>query len=66
LEELHGSFNVDVVQNGFEFGEREADWIVEHWPKLKFIELYTVREGMVVEYSLGVRYLMERMPKLKL
>ncbi|KAG0074424.1 hypothetical protein BGZ90_010771 [Linnemannia elongata] len=65
LEELHGSFNVDKVQHGFEFGEREADWIVEHWPKLKFIELYTVREGRVVEYSPGVRYLMERMPKLK-
>lgn len=33
LEELHGSFNVDAVQPGFEFGEREAEWIVEHWPK---------------------------------
>ncbi|KAH7047135.1 hypothetical protein BKA57DRAFT_506131 [Linnemannia elongata] len=65
LEELHGSFNVDKVQHGFEFGEREADWIVEHWPKLKFIELYTVREGTVVEYSPGVRCLMERMPRLK-
>ncbi|KAK3822427.1 MAG: hypothetical protein JOS17DRAFT_793229 [Linnemannia elongata] len=22
-----------AVQPGFEFGEREAEWIVEHWPK---------------------------------
>lgn len=65
LEELHGSFNVDAVQLGFEFGEREADWMMGHWPKLKFIELYTVREGTVVEYSSAVRYLTEKMPKLK-
>ncbi|KAK5814966.1 hypothetical protein F5H01DRAFT_321904 [Linnemannia elongata] len=30
LDELHGLFNVDKVQHGFEFGELEADWIVEH------------------------------------
>ncbi|KAF9117607.1 hypothetical protein BGX30_005312, partial [Mortierella sp. GBA39] len=44
LEELHGSFNLDAMVPGFEFGQDEADWMVSHWPRLKFIELYTHSE----------------------
>ncbi|KAF9118469.1 hypothetical protein BGW39_001156 [Mortierella sp. 14UC] len=65
LEELHGSFNVDSMLPGFKFGQREADWVVEHWPKLKFIELYTIPEGVLVEYSPAVQSLLDRRSGLK-
>ncbi|KAF9118471.1 hypothetical protein BGW39_001158, partial [Mortierella sp. 14UC] len=55
LEELNGSFNVDAMLPGFEFGQREADWMVQHWPRLKFVEFYTVVKGAAVEYSAAVQ-----------
>ncbi|KAF9118470.1 hypothetical protein BGW39_001157 [Mortierella sp. 14UC] len=45
LEEVHGSFNLNAMLPGFEFGQREADWMVQHWPSLRFIEFYTRERG---------------------
>ncbi|KAK3822464.1 MAG: hypothetical protein JOS17DRAFT_753654 [Linnemannia elongata] len=65
LEELHGSFNLDAMVPGFEFGQDEADWIVEHWPRLKFIELYTYPEGDDVILAPSVQSMVQRLPGLK-
>ncbi|KAF9123054.1 hypothetical protein BGW39_009315 [Mortierella sp. 14UC] len=64
LEEFHGSFNVDAMQARFEFGQREADWIVDHWPKLKFIELYTKPEDTAFALSPPVLSMVTRLPGL--
>ncbi|KAG0275270.1 hypothetical protein BGZ96_003852 [Linnemannia gamsii] len=66
LEELHGSFNLDVMLGGFEFGQEEADWVVEHWPKLKFIEFFTLPEGTPISYSQPLLSMITRLPGLKL
>jgi hypothetical protein len=66
LEELHGSFNLDVMLEGFEFGQDEADWVVKHWPKLKFMELFTLPKGTSVSYSQPLLSMMARLPGLKL
>ncbi|KAF9094225.1 hypothetical protein BGX29_009609 [Mortierella sp. GBA35] len=65
LEELRGSFNLDTMLHGFEFRQREADWIVTHWPRLGFIEFYTLKEGTQVDIPPAVQTLQERLPKLK-
>ncbi|KAF9079946.1 hypothetical protein BGX29_005807, partial [Mortierella sp. GBA35] len=61
LEELRGSFNLDSMLPSFEFGQREADWVVTHWPKLKFIEFYTHEEGTQVDVPPSVRSMLERL-----
>ncbi|KAF9910457.1 hypothetical protein EC991_006509 [Linnemannia zychae] len=68
LEELRGSFNIGVMVAGFEFGQREADWIVDHWSKLRFIELYTYYtpfQDIVVDYPPSVQSMVARLPGLK-
>ncbi|KAG0366262.1 hypothetical protein BGX24_003783 [Mortierella sp. AD032] len=65
LEELHGSFNIDAMQEHFEFGQREADWIVEHWPKLKFIEFYTLSEETSFSVSVPVQSMKAKLPGLE-
>ncbi|KAG0273478.1 hypothetical protein BGZ96_004827 [Linnemannia gamsii] len=64
LEELHGSFNLDAMAPGFEFGQGEADWIVEHWHKLKFVELYTQLEEAPVIFPPPVQSMVQRLPGL--
>ena len=66
LEELHGSFNLDAMVPGFEFGQDEADWMVSHWPRLKFIEFYTYPEGDDVVLPPSVQSMVERLPGLKI
>ncbi|KAF9141479.1 hypothetical protein BGX30_004696 [Mortierella sp. GBA39] len=66
LEELHGSFNMDTMIPGCEFGQDEADWVVEHWPKLTFIELFTLPEGTSILYSQPLLSMIARLPGLKL
>ncbi|KAG9066009.1 hypothetical protein KI688_001225 [Linnemannia hyalina] len=65
LEELHGSFNLDAMVPGFGFGQDEADWMVSHWPRLKFIELYTHCERDNVVLPPFVQSMMQRLPGLK-
>lgn len=65
LEELHGSFNLDAMVPGFEFDQDEADWMVSHWPRLKFIELYTHPEGDDVVLLPSVQSMLQRLPGLK-
>ncbi|KAF9115772.1 hypothetical protein BGW39_002967, partial [Mortierella sp. 14UC] len=72
LEELHGSFNIGSMVAGFEFSQHEADWIVDHWPRLGFIELYTHHKDAEVEgadsvplyYSAMVEFLHDLNPPL--
>jgi hypothetical protein len=66
LEELHGSFNLDAMLSGFEFEQREADWVVQHWPKLQFIEFFTRRRGdkTVLSLSPAFQSLVDRLPGL--
>ncbi|KAF9100001.1 hypothetical protein BGX23_007454 [Mortierella sp. AD031] len=66
LEELRGSFNLDSMLPSFEFGQREADWVVTHWPKLKFIEFYTHEEGTQVDVPPSVRSMLERLCGLRI
>ncbi|KAF8931218.1 hypothetical protein BGZ47_000189 [Haplosporangium gracile] len=66
LEELHGSFNLDIKLPRCEFGQDEADWIVEHWPKLTFIELFTLPEGTFIVYTQSLLSMIARLPGLKL
>ncbi|KAK5815004.1 hypothetical protein F5H01DRAFT_344755 [Linnemannia elongata] len=66
LEELHGSFNLATMIPGSEFGQDEADWMVEHWPKLRFIELFTLPEGTSIVYTPPVLSMIARLPGLKL
>ncbi|KAK3822465.1 MAG: hypothetical protein JOS17DRAFT_753655 [Linnemannia elongata] len=66
LEELHGSFNLDTMIPGHDFGQDEADWMVEHWPKLKFIELFTLLEGTSILYTQPLLSMIARLPGLKL
>ncbi|KAF9546019.1 hypothetical protein EC957_010295 [Mortierella hygrophila] len=65
LEELHGSFNLDAMVPGFGFDQDEADWIVSHWPRLKFIELYTHSEKDNIVPPPSVQSMMQRLPGLK-
>ncbi|KAF9908357.1 hypothetical protein EC991_009909 [Linnemannia zychae] len=66
LEQLTGSFNVDAMLPGLEFGQREAEWIVCHWPKLKVIEFYTTWwEKSVPEMPPAVEYLQQKLVGLK-
>ncbi|KAK5815005.1 hypothetical protein F5H01DRAFT_344756 [Linnemannia elongata] len=64
LEELCGSFNLDAMLEGFEFRQEEADWIVEHWPKLRFIEFYVYRKGHCITLPPPVQSMIERLPGL--
>ncbi|KAG0053027.1 hypothetical protein BGZ89_003028 [Linnemannia elongata] len=65
LEEVHGSFNLDAMVPGFEFGQDEADWIVSHWSRLNFIELYTYPEEDNVVPLPSVQSMVQRLPGLK-
>lgn len=65
LEELHGSFSLDAMLPGFEFSQEEADWVVEHWPKLKFIEFYTPSERENVILPSPVQSMIQRLPGLQ-
>ncbi|KAF9154928.1 hypothetical protein BG015_011613 [Linnemannia schmuckeri] len=65
LEVLCGSFNLDAMLPRLEFGQREADWVVKQWPKLKFIELYTILKDMVVVYPAPVQSMLDQLPGLK-
>ncbi|KAG0373402.1 hypothetical protein BGX24_011748 [Mortierella sp. AD032] len=39
LEVIRGSFNAEAMMaEGYEFEERDTEWIVLHWPKLRRIE----------------------------
>jgi hypothetical protein len=65
LEQLHGSFNLDAMLEGFEFRQEEADWMVEHWPKLQFIEFYVHHVGKRVTLPPAVQSMVERLPGLE-
>jgi hypothetical protein len=67
LEELRGSFNLEAMLEGFEFGQAEAYWIGENWPKLKVIELFTRRRAKKAKRKMPqmAQYLQHKLPGLQ-
>ncbi|KAF8931217.1 hypothetical protein BGZ47_000188 [Haplosporangium gracile] len=65
LEVLCRLFNLDAMLPRLEFGQREANWVVEHWPKLKFIELYTFLKDTVAVYPAPVQSMLDQLPGLR-
>lgn len=64
LEELYGSFNLDAMLEGFKFRQEEADWVVEHWLKLRYIEFYKYPRGHCITLPPLAQSMVDRLPGL--
>ncbi|KAF9106553.1 hypothetical protein BGX29_009194 [Mortierella sp. GBA35] len=66
LEMLCGSPSVESMLPGFGFGQREAEWVADHWPKLKNIEFYSALfKSSSSELSSPIQHLKEKRPELE-
>ncbi|KAF9079756.1 hypothetical protein BGX23_003305 [Mortierella sp. AD031] len=67
LRVLLGSFNIVQKEMREMFGEAEAAWVLQHWPRLEFIELFTSTERLTRRLEFPqVGLLLEHRPNLRL
>ncbi|KAG0203650.1 hypothetical protein BGX33_008976 [Mortierella sp. NVP41] len=68
LEELRGSFSVDVYRrHGQNIGENEVQWMATHWPKLKVAEFFPKKKrgGSAPKVDEHFEWLQTELPDLE-
>ncbi|KAF9130991.1 hypothetical protein BGW39_002403 [Mortierella sp. 14UC] len=66
LTTFQGSLSWHNAREGEPRGQKEMEWVVEHWPLLKMFEIIEHFNLRYAEYSYPyVRWLCEQMPQLK-
>ncbi|KAF9899665.1 hypothetical protein EC991_008510 [Linnemannia zychae] len=61
---LLGSLAVGHSKNGCVMGQRECEWIVKHWPKLREARLYAAKDD--VDTSSCISWLQSQLPRLNI
>ncbi|KAF9135563.1 hypothetical protein BGW39_002311 [Mortierella sp. 14UC] len=57
-----------LAKDGYDLRQREAEWIVEHWPRLKNFECETTEQdhGLESDTSEAVMYMIRKLPGLRI